>query len=334
MFALSQALLRSGHDVTVVGTILADDSRIDDLYRMERYPRLLPLARGGRSEDAYGRVAALRLFLARTAIDRLRPDLIIINGALPFAFDAPSCTVAHDAERRIGHLGFLQSIYKRFSYTRSKYLVATCTEVRDAVSKELALDRSLFTVIPTCIDTAVYRPMPLEQRDDAILHVGTAVYKNPLATVRAFQACERGGAHLYITGNPSRDVRDRIARLDPKTRQRIELLGIISADSLRNLLSRVKIVSVPSRYYAPVASPTVMEAFASATPVVALDGISGDLLESGVSGFRCTGETEMALRYQQLLADNDLWSRMSRAGLAAAQRFSASRVAEAYLRLA
>jgi glycosyltransferase involved in cell wall biosynthesis len=98
----------------------------------------------------------------------------------------------------------------------------------------------------------------------------------------------------------------------------------------------VRVVSVPSNYAVPVASPSVIEPFASATPVVAGDSISRDVLEDGVNGAVVRGAEPLAMarRIDELLTDDALWTRLSAAALERSRAFGADAVARRYLELA
>src|SRR6202042_1508920 len=110
-------------------------------------------------------------------------------------------------------------------------------------------------VIPTCIDVKGYRGCPLETREPAILHVGTSEWKNPTATIDAFVRL-RQPASLYVVGNVSTQLKERVALLPEEISRHILLLGIVDSNCFKELLSRVRVLSVPSIYSLPVASPT------------------------------------------------------------------------------
>jgi glycosyltransferase involved in cell wall biosynthesis len=109
---------------------------------------------------------------------------------------------------------------------------------------------------------------------------------------------------------------------------------VIPHGQLKDLLSSVRVVSVPSRYDCPVASPTVLEAFASGTPVVASTSISRDLLLDGINGYAVPDALieQGSRRIQSLLHDDNEWERMSAAARLTAESFSAEAVARRYLR--
>ena len=333
IFSLAQALVSKGHEVFIVGTTLRDPERISELYGISRHIEVMALAREDSFNHRYMRVAARWFLVGRPMVDRLRPDLTIVNGPLPMSFAGRNCVVAHDLERRFERLGPVRTTYKAITYGRSRHLVATCTEIKWALVGQLGMESHRISVVPTCIDLTAYSGRPLGEREDAILHIGTVDYKNPSATIQAFGPLGSATARLYITGKMNADVRRALDRLDPKIRANVEVLGFISADRLRALLGAVKVVSVPSRYFVPVSSPTVIEAFASATPVVSFEDISRDLLRDGRSGFVSVDPSEMAGSFHRLMSDGALWERLSAGARATSADYSASKVADAYLGL-
>lgn len=334
IFSLASELLAAGNDVLVVGTTLSDPDGLAELYEMKRYPEVTALSSERELNWRYARVAAIWYKRGRKLIESLRPGLVIVNGALPFRIGPKSAIVAHDLERRI--VGTVaRTAYKRFAYGYGQKLVATCSELRWALGAQLAIDPRAIAVIPTCIDPSAYVGQPLGEREDAILHVGTDAYKNPTATVRAFARIGNGSTQLYLTGKADVSVGRIIASMPTGVQKRIHLLGYIPAQELRRLLGSVRLVSVPSRYFVPVASPTVIEAFACGTPVVAFDGISRDLVRDRQNSLLCAGGSEeLASCFRALLADDRLWEGLSRGAVRSTGEFSASRVASAYLDLA
>ena len=340
IFALADELLSRGHAVSVISSTASDVATIKKYFEFERYPDVISLPRGGSSTT---RLPALRYFLrsslwmwrGRARVEALAPDLVIVNGAVPVTFPGISCTVSHDLERRHVTWDWPRLAYKRLTYRRSDLVVATCSEIRDALAGQLRMSEHEIKVIPTCISQAGYRNESLVNREPWILHMGTPAYKNPSASVAAFGRLSRPDARLLVTGRPTAALEDALDRLDPSVRARVELLGWVTAENLKDLLGKVRVVSVPSRYHAPVASPTVLEAFASGTPVLGTDGITADLLIDRANGLRRDpNDTDAwADAYEALLADQEAWGRMSHSATETARRFSAANVADAYLSL-
>jgi len=333
LFSLADALLELGHEVTVVSSARANLAKLHDFYSLARWPDIVPL--GNHQSVDYRH--SLRAWLAngRTVLRAVDPDLIVINGAVPIRFGARTCIVSHDAERRLGAWPVLRTAYKRYCYAKADIVVATCEEVRVALAAELRMSPREIRVIPTCVNLASYRSKPFDQREDAILHMGTVDYKNPLSSIKAFAAMARVSGKLYVTGKPTPEMHELLRGFPAPIREGIELLGYVPAARLFELLGSVKIVSVPSSYAAPVASPTVIEALASGTPVVTSPSISREVVTDGVNGFvRDPADVNaMASAYETLLHDAAAWRRIADLAAASAHTFSARRVAERYLDL-
>jgi glycosyltransferase involved in cell wall biosynthesis len=222
-----------------------------------------------------------------------------------------------------------------YCYRRCARIVVTCSELRVSIAKELIVRPDSITVIPTCIDPRAFAGVPAERREPAILHIGTASYKNPLATIDAF-ARMQSKAKLYMTGKPTPAMTALVAQLPAGVAQRIVFPGYIDAAELRRLLGTVRAVSVPSDYNVPVASPTVLESLASGTPVVGSPSISQDVLVGDVNGFRIDPRdpSTAARCYDRLLSDDVFWNSMSTGAVQRARLFDSRAVAAAYEKLA
>ena len=89
-----------------------------------------------------------------------------------------------------------------------------------------------------------------------------------------------------------------------------------------------------TRYTIPVASATVMEAIAAATPIVGSSRLSRDVLLDGVNGLVVdTAPSVMAAALKAVLDDDALWGRLSVGAGRIVRRFDAYRVAQQYLSL-
>jgi glycosyltransferase involved in cell wall biosynthesis len=334
--SLADHLLREGHEVSVVSGVASVAGELPTYYEVSRFPKVISLSGHARMNRA--KLALLWATRGRRVVAALKPDLVLVNGAVPASFAGTTCTVSHDLEQRVAALGNLwRRLYKSVSYRCSDFTSVTCSELKPALARELWwLQESDIRVIPTCIVADSYSCEPLEHRSDAVLHLGTADYKNPLATVRAFTALGERHTELFITGPPSAALEAHLRTLQPPVRERIKLLGYVSASELKRLLASVRVLCVPSQYVAPVASPTVLESFASGTPVVGSTGISRDLLRPGVNGYSCDpqSESEIVAAMAALLDDDGQWLSFSAQALASAREFDAPSVAEAYLGMA
>jgi glycosyltransferase involved in cell wall biosynthesis len=334
LFSLADALQELGHDLTVVSTAANDLEKIKEYFAPQYWPRIISLGR--HRTISYKRALLTWLTRGNKVIRDLDPDLVVLNGAVPLRFPGKTCMVSHDAEQRLASFPGFRRAWKKWCYGKADLVVATCVELQSALARDAAIDPRRIYVIPTCVKLETYRPRPFTEREDAILHMGTVDYKNPTASIRAFRHVAGDGRRLYITGRVTPELEKLLATLDRTTRSGIELLGFAPVSELLDLLGRVKVVSVPSVYSEPVASPTVLESLASGTPVVASTSISRQVLPPNGPGFICdpSDSEEMAAAYQRLLTDASTWQRMSAQAREVATQFSARRVAGMYLDMA
>ena len=338
IFALSDELVSSGHDVYVLSDVFSDIDLIKKFFSPQNLPSLICLT----DRKSLSKYQTLVVWLSKgqRILREILPDLIIVNGAVPFSKDLAdrSCFVSHDLEKRkiIGS-DFLRILYKRKVYLRASSIVATCSELRDSLSEELSVDKDKIKVIPTCFDTRKYHYYRFEERENAILHIGTVFYKNPKLTIQAFSNLENLLEHLdlklYITGNVTEELLNFVNNLKDYIKNRIVFLGLVDENNFKKLLAQVKIVSVPSTYTTPVASPTAIEALLSGTPVVASYGISKDVIIDGINGFMCPlSPEEFAEKFKRIMSDKNLWERMSSNALTISRdRFGAHNIAKKYL---
>jgi glycosyltransferase involved in cell wall biosynthesis len=167
-----------------------------------------------------------------------------------------------------------------------------------------------------------------------ILHCGLQFYKRPMATLEAFGQMRNGAARLVMVGRADAAFEAGMARLPEAVRARVELPGIVSAGKLKELLATARVMSVPSEYDLPVASPTVLEALASHTPCVVSPSISKIVAAEGKNCFIERTPRAMAARFDELLADENAWARLSAGCAETKLAFDSLTVARQYIQLA
>lgn len=223
----------------------------------------------------------------------------------------------------------------RFSTRRCDHVVATTTELRDEVARDLRVSPNEIALIPKCVDLQAYTGVPLGTRERAILHSGTAAYKDPGATIRAFGALDDPSVTLYLGGEVTEPVQEAVATLPDQLRRCVVLLGEADRTIVRALYGRVRVAAFPTRYTIPVASSTVMEAVAAATPIVGSAHLSRDVLADGVNGIVTDTEPgAMAAALSATLNNDKLWSRLSAAARRMVEAFDSVRIAWRYIDLA
>jgi glycosyltransferase involved in cell wall biosynthesis len=329
--SLAQALSDLDHEVKIVVGSLQSHAE----YRRLLAPRLdLPILALSRT-PLTGLASAAAWLRAKWTIDRFRPDLVVHSEAVPLPLRGTIVQVVHNLELRSGRLAPVWRIIRRFSTRRSDYVVATTTELRDELVRDLGMPRHQLAVIPKCIDLQAYRGIDLAARERAILHSGTLPYKDPAATIRAFGVLDDPSVGLYVAGDITRPTQAAVDALPDRIRRRVTLLGPADGQTVRGLHGRVRVAAFPTRYAIPVASATVMEAIASGTPIVGSSRLSRDVLVNGVNGLVADPDpSAMAIALRSVLNDDALWLRLSAGARRMAQQFDAFRVARQYIELA
>ncbi len=116
IFSLADALHDAGHRVTMLSATATDPRRVRELYGVRNLPAIRSLSSHRGWDGSYRRLFGPWLRRGRRTVDALAPDFIIINGALPLRFGAPSCVVSHDLEERFDRFGPMRITYKRWTY--------------------------------------------------------------------------------------------------------------------------------------------------------------------------------------------------------------------------
>jgi glycosyltransferase involved in cell wall biosynthesis len=328
--SLAQALVELSHDVMiVVGSLRSQE------YQRLLSPRLdLRIhALSNTPPTGFGSVRAwLR---AKGIIDSFRPDLVLHSEAVPIPMRGTIIQVVHDLQPRTGRLAPLWRSIRRFSFKRCDHVVATTTELRNELARDLGMPQSLLSVIPKCIDRQAYQGLDISRRERAILHAGTLPYKNPAASIRAFGVIDDPSVRLYITGSITAPAQEAVRLLPDRLRDCVTLVGEADGATVRGLHNRIRVAAFPTLYAVPVASATVMEAIAAGTPIVGSERLSRDVLVDGENGLVVdTSPLAMAAACKAVLNDDALWLRLSAGAGRMVQKFDAFQVAEQYLSLA
>jgi glycosyltransferase involved in cell wall biosynthesis len=349
IFELSNALIRDGHEVYLVSgrDMPKTETALRAMFDVERLPIIIPLQRSltepcGAPKLDVETAIDLSLWLSQGShlLRTIAPDMIIINGAAPIRSSAFKVAVCHDLEFRVrvGPFASLHKLFAKAIYRTFDKVVATSTELAKLVPNQLGIKSEKVITIPVCIDTRKYVVLSHEQREHAILHVGTWTDKNLGTTVKAFCKLAKidSALKLYVVGNLWKWPKSILCKVKEEFRKRIYCVGKISKMELKYLSSRVKVTSVPSIYRVPVLSPTVLESLASGTPVVGgSTAISRDLLVDGYNGFTVypTDFNTLSDRIALLTRNAELWNRLSANARSVAQNFDASVVGRKYVRL-
>ena len=255
-------------------------------------------------------------------------DVVIINGIVPLCFNGKKIAVNH---------GLFEMPSNRLRKIIAKRLYRKC--VRICVSQKLAQEYFNFfdldsIVIPLPLRLSMFRPSKFDERENAILHVGTRPVKNLNISIEAVKILKEKGMHpkLIVVGSRN-DHAENLLKRGRECGVDIEAKGTIPVAELAGLYSKAKALILPSQYEA--LSYVIIESMASGTPVVVSSQISEEEVQAGHNGFRIdTCEpAHYAKALAELLENQDLWTRLSNNGILSVKRFDHVEVAKNYVRL-
>ena len=258
----------------------------------------------------------------------LSVDGIIINGIVPLRFNGKKIAVNH---------GLFEMPSNRLRKIIAKLLYRKC--IRICVSQKLAQEYFNFfgldsIVIPLPLRLSMFRPSKFDERENAILHVGTRPVKNLNISIEAVKILKTKGMHpkLIVVGSRN-DHAENLLKRGRECGIDIEARGTIPVAELTGLYSKAKAMILPSQYEA--LSYVIIESMASGTPVVVSSQISEEVVEADHNGFRIdTYEpAHYAKALAELLENQDLWTRLSSNGILSVKRFDHVEVARKYVGL-
>jgi glycosyltransferase involved in cell wall biosynthesis len=336
IFSLAKALGAAGHEVQFLTTCDTDRTKIADFFEFHEAGAIHSISSHKFAELSNRQKLFLWLKNARAFVRTLKPDAIILNGVLPMRLPAPTVAVSHDLETKGRRLGpdFVRVGYKWWSYRCVDQVVVTCSELLPALAREISLDPAKISIIPTCFNISEYTGLPLSERRNAIVHIGTVPYKNPGGSINAFARMKNTRAELLIVGQKNPELNALIAAQPAAVAARIQVTGFLSMADLRRLLGTVRVVTVPSTYAVPVASPSAIEPLLAGTPIVCSHSISHDIIGEGIGLVVDVDDPAAVAQGLDLLTTDDpAWLRMSAAAGRIAERFSAINVARKYIGL-
>lgn len=210
--------------------------------------------------------------------------------------------------------------------------VARTRMIRDALIWD-GVPQDKISVVPAAVDTELFRPLPLEEREDAVLFCGRVVMEKGLLDL--IWAMKGIAAELWVAGEPDQQARDFYDRwafqaaervpggeilLDPV---RIKWLGFLERKTLAATMARAKVFSCPSY---PLGSQdpygawleqfgqVYIEAMACGTPVVTTDcGGPSEILADGRYAWLVPARHWHELRkgIKTLLEHEAVWRRFS-----------------------
>jgi glycosyltransferase involved in cell wall biosynthesis len=322
LYAIIEALLEQGHEIHLAGSGQPQLQEIHQRFPCQFYPRFWAVGDGG----PYGWKKDIPIWFRHwpRLVQQVQPDRIVVNGVIPRRNSVRTLGINHDLENRGGF--WFARLVRILGYRLTNDRVATCTELRDALSQNIFMHRKKIGILPTCIRLKDFIPHP-GSKELSLLHIGTAGYKHPEKSIAALDQLCDPRIRLIITGPQYSSVQQALAGLSAKLRERIELVGVLSAEELRKKMASALAILVPSGYQIPVLSPTVLEGFASGAVVITSPSISRDLIQPGENCVTAETPFDVATAVDRLLADEEWASTIARKALQKVKEFDAANVA-------
>lgn len=322
LYAIIEALLEQGHEVHLAGSGQPQLQEIHHRFPCQFYPRFWAVGDGG----PYGWKKDIPIWFRHwpRLVQQVQPDRIVVNGVIPRWNSVPTLGINHDLENRGGF--WFARLIRIIGYRLVQDRVATCSELRNALSHNILKSQKKIGVIPTCLRLKDFHPQT-GQKEHFLLHIGTAPYKHPETSMQSLELIPDPKLRLVITG-PRHPLADRAFGCLPKSVQaRIEFAGIVPASDLRRKMAAALAVLVPSAYEIPVLSPTVLEGFASGAVVITTTSVSRDLIAPGENCLTAETPIGIAAAVEMLLGSQKLQDELIRQALKRVEAFDSARVA-------
>lgn len=322
LYAIIEALLEQGHEVHLAGSGQPQLQEIHHRFPCQFYPRFWAVGDGG----PYGWKKDIPIWFRHwpRLVQQVQPDRIVVNGVLPRWNSVRTLGINHDLENRGGF--WFARLVRMIGYRLTNDRVATCTELRNALSQNIFLNRKKIGILPTCIRLKDFLPHH-GPKELFLLHIGTAGYKHPEKSIATLNLLRDSRVRLIITGPRYSSAEQPLAGISARLRERIELVGVLSAEELRKKMASALAILAPSGYQIPVLSPTVLEGFASGAVVITSPSISRDLIQPGENCLTAETPPEAAAAVDRLLADDEWASAIAQKAFRKAKEFDAANVA-------
>jgi glycosyltransferase involved in cell wall biosynthesis len=271
---LVAALLRRGHEVTLVGVgSNGTDAAFVRTYRRAQGDRI------GESLPDIVHAAALPAILQRLDVDVVH-DHSLAGPLVAAAHGLPTVVTAHGPVQ--GELG---SYYRHLA--TSVYLVAISDAQRSG-----ALDLPWCATVHNAVDPVAY---PFQsQREEYALFLGRMCPEKGVTI--AIRAARAAGLRLVIAAKCSEPVEQRYFDecVAPLLGDGVEWVGEVGGARKLDLLGRARCLLFPIQWEEPFGM-VMIEAMSCGTPVVALRrGSVPEILRHGETGCVCDDEAELA----------------------------------------
>lgn len=317
---ISEYLIESGFDVSVVGIGEVDRLKYQDSFGVTSLPTFLEASK--KHSNSILNEVCFGVGLYRHLRNR-NWDLVLQNGITFFSGPKRNMLLCHDWEGTFWNRK-VQLVVQKVIYSRTRYLIAaTSTEIQKKLSEFVKRE---VAILPTCVKIKKSHQIKNLEERYRITHIGTQHYKNPLKSLDIFQSIFDGKMVLTFIGRKTDYLNAAINELPDEMRSHIEFYSNLPRDTYMELIAESLFCSIPSSYSVGVLSPTCLDAFVNATPVFA-SGLSSDLFKCGLNGLcveNCCYEK---------MPSRDVWQSMSRNALETAKRFDVKNVGQIILSL-
>lgn len=172
------------------------------------------------------------------------------------------------------------------------------------------------SVIPAAVDTDMFSPLPLDERENAVLFVGRNVPEKGLT--HALWAMNGLDAELWIVSPEISEWQNIWATFGKQVKaiffgeqSRASLAKVLSETKLLVFPSMPRVADDPQGAWLEQFGQVLIEAMACGTPVVAYDqGSNGEIL-GAIPTVPCGNWQALRLCITQMLTDLDMWQTMS-----------------------
>ncbi|ADL19084.1 Glycosyl transferase group 1 [Acidilobus saccharovorans 345-15] len=323
---LAKGLALLGHRVALMSWGLLDapngysdfNDYLKGVYGIESIDVLT--IRGHVSSHPEPRVSIDWLLRGSRVLREWDADAIIISGVAPLTF-RPRVAVLHNVTR-------LRSRVARWLYRRlyKSYDVVVCVSKKSS-SEALSAGVRCGRVIYNPVDLKPFRPRG--DREPLVVHIGTRGEKNVDISIHAVKMMRDRGYNLrlaVIGPGASNSVKNFLGEVP----EWVLPLDNASEEVKADMLSRSKALLLPSSY--ETFSYVAVEAMASGTPPIVSEAVPEEVVMDGVNGLRVPElrPEAFAEALARLINDEDLWWRLSEAGVNWAKRYDYMTVAKEY----
>jgi glycosyltransferase involved in cell wall biosynthesis len=244
---------------------------------------------------------ASRLYLK---LRRLWPDNCIVVGTVESQTDWRDETITPQTIRLIEQ-----------TILRCDVLFSNSANVKKSLKTNYSLPSE---IVPTGVDTEFFTPnwdRPANSRPRVLFVGALREFKGPQVVLDAASRYPHADFVLVGDGVLAEELRNRAKNL-----ANVQMLGTLGRMAIREEYRKADVFMFPSRWEG---SPRVlMEAAASALPVIARKDYEPESVVDGVTGFLATDDEQMMTYLGQLLADPGLRRRLGQAGHSHVARFS------------